>query len=909
MRSNQKNNCEQGGSRNRTTRSGRSIVSLFAASLVVAICISSAMAIDPAGKKKGRVKLKSKKLDNRKLLVPADAHKQSDLALPPEYYKKTNQKVTKRIVKPEDVKGPRSIIHTDEPVHDFGEVWIGGKIKHTFTLTNKGDKALNIQRVKPSCGCTVAGNYPRKIEPGQTGKFPFSINSKKLRGRFEKSVTITSDDPVTPDLRLKLRGVLKRYVEIIPNSANFGKIVKQESQERILNITNNTDKPLEISLEEPSNAKMKYTLVEKEAGKKYELRVKVEPPFTPGRITETLKLKTNIDAQKIIDVVVRATVPERIDVQPTSITLPKTRPGAKTPTRGLTRVIRVRNYGDTPVKLLGAKIDDSKITLTINERSPGESYTVLVQIPPGYEPPTFGRTITLTTDDKEKPVITIPLRSPAVRTAKASPRKRPAEELVGKTAPSFSTTTTDGKTLTSSDFKDHVTVLDFFAVNCGFCSKQLPRLETVRQKYADKGVRFIAVAETMRKKFTVEETKNKLKQVGFKGELAYDPDNNIGRLFKSTSFPTMVVIGKKGKVDAVNVGNISDLETRLATQLDALLAGKELPKIAKAAAKAAPKKPAKKNVMGKAAPKFSAATIDGKQISNAELSKYSATVLNFFATNCGYCKKQIPRLETIRQKYEAKGVRFVNVSQKMRKAFSKDEVVSKMKGLGFKGELVIDHDNKIGPRFNATGFPTMAVLGKSGKVEAINVGNMADLEKRLSAQLDALIAGKPIPSQYASKPRPKSRRRPAEDLVGKNAPAFTIKTVKGKTVASADFAKHPATVLNFVAPNCGYCKKQVPNIEKIRAEYEAKGIRFVNMVQKMRKDFTIEESISIFKKAGSNLEIAKDNGNSIGKLYKATSFPTMIVVGKNGKIANVNIGAKPNLDTLLKSQLDKLIKG
>ena len=50
-------------------------------------------------------------------------------------------------------------------------------------------------------------------------------------------------------------------------------------------------------------------------------------------------------------------------------------------------------------------------------------------------------------------------------------------------------------------------------------------------------------------------------------------------------------------------------------------------------------------------------------------------------------------------------------------------------------------------------------------------------------------------------------------------------------------------------------------------------------------------------------------GNSIGKTFKATSFPTMFVVDKNGKIRHVNIGAKANLDTLLKGQLDALIKG
>ena len=176
---------------------------------------------------------------------------------------------------------------------------------------------------------------------------------------------------------------------------------------------------------------------------------------------------------------------------------------------------------------------------------------------------------------------------------------------------------------------------------------------------------------------------------------------------------------------------------------------------------------------------------------------------------------------------------------------------------------------------------------------------------RMGEQLDAAIAGKPFPKYSDAKPK---SRRPAEDLVGKPAPSFSLKTVGGKAIGSEGFAKHTATVLNFVAPNCGFCKRQLPNVEKIRAEYEAKGVRFVNVAETMRKEYTIEETIDVFKKAGSGLELAKDDGNKVGRSYKAVSFPTMIVVGKNGKIANVNIGAKPNIDTLLKGQLDALIK-
>lgn len=811
--------------------------------------------------------------------------------------------IVRPTVPTDSVTGPHAVIEVAEPTHDFGVQWIGPKFDHTFVIKNAGDKALEISRVKPSCGCTVAGNYPRKLEPGQTGEFPFAIASTKLHGRFTKSITVSSNDPVMPDLRLQLKGEVKRYVDVTPANANFGKLVGQTAQTRILNITNNTDKPLQALVSPASDGKFTYEMVETEPNQKYELRVTANPPFEPGSLQSDAIVKTNIDEQKEIKIVSRATVPARLDLQPSVISLTADR--NNTGGKGISRVVRFTNYGETDVNILSAVVDDPAVTATVNERTAGKAYTVLLQFPNDYKVPAGGKTLTILTDDKEQSSLLVKIQGPRVQTAS----RRPAEELVGQSAPSFALKTTDGKSLGNADFKDHVTVLDFFAVNCGFCSKQIPRLETVRQKYDGKPVRFVAVAETMRKAPTEAEVHAKLDSLGFKGERVLDLENNVGPMFKATSFPTMVVIGKTGKVEAVNVGNVGDLESRVSGQVDALLAGKPLPTIAAAAPAPAPAPRAPQadanSLIGKPAVEFTATTLEGKSMSSSDFAKHPATVLNFFAVNCGYCGKQIPRLETIRQKYEEKGVRFVNVSQKMRKEFSQDEVVEKMNALGFKGEVVVDHTNTIGGKFNARGFPTMVVVGKDGKVGAVNVGNVGDLEKRMGDQLDAALAGKPFPTYAAAKSQ--SPRRPAEQTVGKPAPAFSLTTVDGKPIGSEEFKDHPATVLNFVAPNCGFCKRQLPNVEKIRAAYEAKGVRFVNVGQTMRQEFPVAEALEIFKKAGSGLEFAQDKGNQVGRSYQATSFPTMVVIGKDGKVANVNIGAKPDIDKLLSSQLDKLI--
>ena len=807
------------------------------------------------------------------------------------------------------------VAYVDSTAHDFGVHWIGPDVSHTFKISNKGNKTLNILKVRPACGCTVAGKHPVKIEPGETGDFPFSVNSRKVAGKYEKSITVKTDDPANSSIVLKLKGECKRYVDVFPVSANFGRVFGNEDHRRVMKVTNNTEEPLSVELvPEPDQKDFNFELVEVEPGKRYEVHVTIPDILKKsGRLRSSATLKTNKNAQESIQVTASATVPKRLDISPAIVNM--TTAARTVGDRPGTRVVRFTNYGDTPAKILEATVDDPQVKVTVEEQTAGKRYAVNMEMPAGWQPQSDDTKLVLKTDDKEFPTIEVPIIGSGKKSPDPRPNTttlRPSEQLIGQQAKPFTLTTVDGKPVGGDAFQGKITILDFWAPNCGFCKKQIPRLEALRQEYEPKGVRFVAVAQTMRKKYEVEELMDIYKGLNFNGELALDLDNTVGPLFGATGFPTMSIVGKKGVIEAVNVGNKADLEQLVKTQLDLMLAGKPVPKPEGSPVEKKDQRRSKRpaeELVGQPVPTFSATTTDGKPVSN-ETTKNQITVLDFWAPNCGFCKKQIPRLEPLREKYEAKGVRFVALAQTMRKEYPEQEVQDIYKGLGFHGELVLDPKNTVGHAFKATSFPTMSIVGKSGKVEAVNVGNKADLEKRVSDQLDALLAGKPVPTFDDPAPRPRQQQqRPAMEMVGKQSPDFTLNTIEGKPVSNAEFAKHPATILNFVAPNCGFCKKLLPNVEKIRPEYEAKGVRFINMCQTMRKQYTPEEALDVFKGTGAQFEFAYDDGNKIGKMFKATSFPTMVVINREGKVEHVNIGAKPDIENVLKGQLDALIGG
>src|SRR5262245_19519889 len=60
--------------------------------------------------------------------------------------------------------GPR--IHFQTPVYDFGKIKSGDPAKYTFIFTNVGDAVLILTNVQPQCGCTTAGEWSRRVEPG-----------------------------------------------------------------------------------------------------------------------------------------------------------------------------------------------------------------------------------------------------------------------------------------------------------------------------------------------------------------------------------------------------------------------------------------------------------------------------------------------------------------------------------------------------------------------------------------------------------------------------------------------------------------------------------------------------------------------------------------------------------------------
>lgn len=86
------------------------------------------------------------------------------------------------------------VITFDKTEHDFGKIAEdGGRVSTVFTFKNEGMAPLVLSNVRASCGCTTPTWTKEPIEPGQTGSITVTYNPNGRPGRFQKTVTITSN--------------------------------------------------------------------------------------------------------------------------------------------------------------------------------------------------------------------------------------------------------------------------------------------------------------------------------------------------------------------------------------------------------------------------------------------------------------------------------------------------------------------------------------------------------------------------------------------------------------------------------------------------------------------------------------------------------------------------------------------
>jgi len=275
--------------------------------------------------------------------------------------------------------GPR--IEFAEMVYEFGKVRSGEVVTHSFVFTNIGTATLEINDVRPGCGCTTAGTWDKKVEPGKTGSIPLQFNSANFGGVVMKQATVTCNDPSRSNIVLQINGTVWKAIEVTPTMVVFN--VPSEAQTndtKVVRIVSNLDQPLALSDLQCTNSSFNAELKTVKEGKEFELRITAMPPFDLPSVVAPVTLKTSSTDMPVINVSAYAMVQQPVTVTPSQILLP---PGPFT--NVVHQVITVRNAATNSLVLSEPSVNVTEAVVRVQETQPGRFFNLLLDFPVGFQ--------------------------------------------------------------------------------------------------------------------------------------------------------------------------------------------------------------------------------------------------------------------------------------------------------------------------------------------------------------------------------------------------------------------------------------------------------------------------------------------------------------------------------------------
>ena len=141
-----------------------------------------------------------------------------------------------------------------------------------------------------------------------------------------------------------------------------------------------------------------------------------------------------------------------------------------------------------------------------------------------------------------------------------------SNSVEGGLAPDFTITSFEGETLTLSDLRGQVVVINFWASWCIPCRDETPYLESIWRIYQDKDVIFIGVDI----QDTIKEALGFIDEYDVTYFTGPDFGSEIAKAFKLQGLPQTFFIAKNGEINSVIIGEL--IPPELEEKLDELLA-------------------------------------------------------------------------------------------------------------------------------------------------------------------------------------------------------------------------------------------------------------------------------------------------------------------------------------------------
>jgi peroxiredoxin len=134
-------------------------------------------------------------------------------------------------------------------------------------------------------------------------------------------------------------------------------------------------------------------------------------------------------------------------------------------------------------------------------------------------------------------------------------------------APDFTLQSRSGETVSLSQLRGQVVMINFWATWCGPCREEMPHLEALHQRYDALGFKLLGV--------NVEENSSDaaewLQETPVSFSILYDPENSVSELYDVVAMPSTVIVDRQGNIRFLHHGYQAGYENEYQTQIRALI--------------------------------------------------------------------------------------------------------------------------------------------------------------------------------------------------------------------------------------------------------------------------------------------------------------------------------------------------
>lgn len=142
-------------------------------------------------------------------------------------------------------------------------------------------------------------------------------------------------------------------------------------------------------------------------------------------------------------------------------------------------------------------------------------------------------------------------------------------------------------------------------------------------------------------------------------------------------------------------------------------------------------------------------------------------------------------------------------------------------------------------------------------------------------------------------------------LVGKAAPAFTLRRLDGKPLALKEL-RGTVALLNFWDFGCPSCNLEVRHLEKLHRKYAAKGLRVVGIAELEPDARKVKRFLQQYD---ATYPVVLDPEQRVARRFEVMAHPATIILDRNGIVRFVHTGFLKGDEVTLENAVKAVLEG